>query len=154
MDENIIDEYSCFIPLFYIKPQLSRGTTVPRCVALYLYSTSNHNVRVAKWPSRRLLYTFILHQTTTLEFLGCKGQKLLYTFILHQTTTELRKLRLSWRCFIPLFYIKPQRERMAGEKCRSCFIPLFYIKPQQHLPARPRHLRCFIPLFYIKPQQV
>ena len=98
-----------FIPLFYIKPQLSEVRRVPSAIVLYLYFTSNHNLQVL--PQRRvpivlylystsnhnhqlapcvgleLSYTFILHQTTTLGLCEIWRLWLSYTFILHQTTT-------------------------------------------------------------------
>ncbi len=80
----------CFIPLFYIKPQLIINTVNYPQVALYLYSTSNHNQLFVVLLTWRLLYTFILHQTTTMRYGSTTSRVLLYTFILHQTTTNLR----------------------------------------------------------------
>ena len=38
-----VDYVNCLIPLFYIKPQLALGYDVDYVIALYLFSTSNHN---------------------------------------------------------------------------------------------------------------
>ena len=86
-----------------------------------------------------LLYTFILHQTTTLVCFRRFTALLLYTFILHQTTTGSAVFPLLLGCFIPLFYIKPQRTKLSFTFLRSCFIPLFYIKPQPYRAAQRRH---------------
>ena len=77
-------------------------------VVLYLYSTSNHN------------------NFFSMNFFSW----LFYTSILHQTTTECHFQFLDRGCFIPLFYIKPQRPIVALLRVSCCFIPLFYIKPQ------------------------
>ena len=82
----------CFIPLFYIKPQQRRLVVLYPSVVLYLCSTSNHN----------LFLDVVRHPL------------LFYTFVLHQTTTPLRHTRRHPRCFIPLFYIKPQHDSISA----------------------------------------
>ena len=165
----------CFIPLFYIKPQQISNYPYYCIIALYLFSTSNHNPRHKPRHGTRLLYTSFLHQTTTTAVYLC----------------------LTLDCFIPLFYIKPQliqkytkelkialylfstsnhntkgriikptkllytsflhqtTTRHSNTKRRYyCFIPLFYIKPQLGIAIQNAVIYCFIPLFYIKPQLI
>ena len=56
----------CFIPLFYIKPQLIAFVIAIVGVVLYLCSTSNHNLWQSTISLNPLFYTFVLHQTTTI----------------------------------------------------------------------------------------
>ena len=81
---TIVD--SCFISIFYIKPQPGVDSRCVSSVALYLYSTSNRNCDYSAIEARVLLYIYILHQTATL--LGGASQ--------------------AKCCFISIFYIKPQ----------------------------------------------
>ena len=76
----------CFISLFYIKPQRCAPLGIPSGIALYLFSTSNHNSYSILLPSTRLLYISFLHQTTTINLI----------------------FYVNIYCFISLFYIKPQ----------------------------------------------
>jgi len=76
----------CLIPFFYIKPQQRPCEREREQVVLYLFSTSNHNVR-SRW-----------------RLVGW----LSYTFFLHQTTTIVPGNRFIRRCLIPFSYIKPQ----------------------------------------------
>ena len=77
----------CIISLFYIKPQLVYYDIIIQFVALYRYSTSNHNFWTISYDVIKLHYIVILHQTTTMSvmpiFFKC--------------------------CIISLFYIKPQQ---------------------------------------------
>ena len=120
----------CIISLFYIKPQRWRGTTTPTTVALYRYSTSNHNNSCSPSPTWKvalyrystsnhnarpypltlllLHYIVILHQTTTAIRPSRTWSGLHYIVILHQTTTILAFKKFQICCIISLFYIKPQ----------------------------------------------
>ena len=100
-------------------------------VALYLDSTSNHNMSANVNQSTPLLYILILHQTTTKSFVT-------FSFL---------------RCFISWFYIKPQLIVILLTKLLSCFISWFYIKPQPYGGGRREDTCCFISWFYIKPQR-
>ena len=77
----------CFISWFYIKPQHISLPNTKHHVALYLDSTSNHNILPANSFKYLLLYILILHQTTTKDGKPGKDAVLLYILILHQTTT-------------------------------------------------------------------
>ena len=101
-------------------------------IALYLFSTSNHNC-IAVFP---------------------QGVKLLYISFLHQTTTVVLAGVPDSDCFISLFYIKPQQSGAEGEELLDCFISLFYIKPQLRSRQESIDVNCFISLFYIKPQPI
>ena len=142
----------CFIPLFYIKPQRVSRWGGGWGIALYLFSTSNHNQSLAyAYATQIALYLFSTSNHNLPELVEIIGL-LLYTSFLHQTTTLSLFRSCCHHCFIPLFYIKPQRSgRMAGREA-DCFIPLFYIKPQHIRVEYFCFLNCFIPLFYIKPQ--
>ena len=59
-------------------------------VALYRYSTSNHNYYNAHARKGRLHYIVILHQTTTINYIDTRFFRLHYIVILHQTTTLQR----------------------------------------------------------------
>ena len=119
-----------FLSFFYIKPQQLAGTKIQDYVALYLFSTSNHNAPpVSAPPPGVALYLFstsnhnmfakIANTTNVALYLFSTSNhnsdtatrhlpSLLYIFFLHQTTT------CSWHgcpspsCFISFFYIKPQ----------------------------------------------
>ena len=77
-------------------------------VALYRYSTSNHNSAFILKLRQSLHYIVILHQTTTLVLVKVTMPKLHYIVILHQTTTARRIEARRVSCIISLFYIKPQ----------------------------------------------
>ena len=81
-------KYCCLISVFYIKPQLVDGKLLRELVVLYLFSTSNHNVRQVPSVPLRLSYICFLHQTTTLLGLIPKDERLSYICFLHQTTTR------------------------------------------------------------------
>ena len=143
---------SCIISLFYIKPQrcllclfflnvaLYRYSTsnhnllwlllITALVALYRYSTSNHNTSVHWHSSSWLHYIVILHQTTTLVLVKVTVSKLHYIVILHQTTTgaiwECKQLKLHY--IVILHQTTTYYKELNGVKC--CIISLFYIKPQ------------------------
>ena len=145
----------CYVVLYlyiYIKPQRSASRCASFTVVLYLYSTSNHNALVVvafkgyvvlylystSNHNPLLLYTYQIlvvlylystsnHNTISIT-LACF--KLFYTSILHQTTTGQGITKVTRRCFIPLFYIKPQPLFAQSNLMARCFIPLFYIKPQ------------------------
>ncbi len=80
-----------------------------RSVALYLSSTSNHNdVRLANLHQTVALYlssTSNHNPITTRRIL----RRLRYIFLLHQTTTRQLIILCGRRCVISFFYIKPQR---------------------------------------------
>ena len=76
-------------------------------IALYLYSTSNHNIAGYHDQNRELLYTFILHQTTT----------------------KIDAANRRVNCFIPLFYIKPQ---LLGRLCWRQRIALYLYSTSNH----------------------
>ena len=78
-------------------------------VVLYLYSTSNHNIEVK--VSRSDFVVLYLYSTSNHNDTAITNARngLFYTSILHQTTTVWAVRGLKLRCFIPLFYIKPQR---------------------------------------------
>ena len=100
-------------------------------MALYLFSTSNHN-RTRPRPRHGDLALYLFSTSNhTLIAVHKSLCKWLYTSFLHQTTTALLESRMWQDGFIPLFYIKPQRRRRRCSPRRHGFIPLFYIKPQQ-----------------------
>ena len=81
---------SCFISLFYIKPQHNSYTLVPISVVLYPYSTSNHNYQ---GKGIRLVHVVLYpYSTSNHNLLGMTAHfgRLFYILILHQTTTSYR----------------------------------------------------------------
>ena len=129
---------------FALSNPLIRCIVPPPSKALYIVNNSSMSfikvfcIRTTQWQMQVQSYTF----PTTL----------LYTFILHQTTTFYVNSRKKNDCFIPLFYIKPQHRAAQYFLTAHCFIPLFYIKPQLICSFLRELDYCFIPLFYIKPQ--
>ena len=122
---------SCFIPLFYIKPQPRWSKPPSPSVVLYLCSTSNHNTPIYPNHITALFYTFVLHQTTTQRPEDNAQGVLFYTFVLHQTTTWRDRRHLASSLFYT-FVLHQTTTCSCGSTCRSgCFIPLFYIKPQR-----------------------
>ena len=103
--------HNCFISLFYIKPQLVVQDCVPDSIALYLFSTSNHNRLLGCTSTRSIaLYLFstsnhntrcrvtvcvaiALYLFSTSNHNRCcciwRLSTLLYISFLHQTTTSL-----------------------------------------------------------------
>ena len=80
----------CFISLFYIKPQHNSYTLVPISVVLYPYSTSNHNYQ---GKGIRLVHVVLYpYSTSNHNLLGMTAHfgRLFYILILHQTTTSYR----------------------------------------------------------------
>ena len=100
---------SCILSKFYIKPQLRHSQPVCLIVVSYRNSTSNHN-----------------NNFTTEE-----GFPLYLIEILHQTTTKTFATRLSNRCILSKFYIKPQQISKIVSRNRGCILSKFYIKPQR-----------------------
>ena len=111
---------NCLISLFYIKPQLTWFNLNIQFIVLYLFSTSNHNLKRKIAALSELSYISFLHQTTTgCHTSGSRG-RLSYISFLHQTTT-------GW---------------LSQSRSRNCLISLFYIKPQPLL--RARYTRCIV----------
>ena len=79
----------CILLKFYIKPQLRLERELAYCVVSYRNSTSNHNEGEPLNTQRKLYLIEILHQTTTLNFIGREFILLYLIEILHQTTTGL-----------------------------------------------------------------
>ena len=84
----------CILSKFYIKPQLACGWYDLRRVVSYRNSTSNHN---SAFAIRLDILLYLIE-------------------ILHQTTTKTFATRLSNRCILSKFYIKPQQLRKTHGK--------------------------------------
>ena len=112
----------CFISFFYIKPQLSGVEYIRLVGALYLFSTSNHNLARCALRLEMLLYIFFLHQTTTVLAYTCH----------------------SSRCFISFFYIKPQ---LLGELLLLVPVALYLFSTSNH--NLPPLAVCYTQLLYI-----
>ena len=142
----------CILLNFYIKPQLSDNYIIIGGVVSYWISTSNHNhtVRASRWTVLYLIE--FLHQTTTiLKYAKFQPQLYLIEF-LHQTTTWKSSNRLSNRCILLNFYIKPQLIWWRCARDVSCILLNFYIKPQLMEWLKFKPLCCILLNFYIKPQ--
>ena len=73
--------------------------------------------------------------------------------ILHQTTTKTFATRLSNRCILSKFYIKPQLLLTPVKFRGRCILSKFYIKPQPSPLFGWRVSCCILSKFYIKPQR-
>ena len=165
----------CILLKFYIKPQLRLERELAYCVVSYRNSTSNHNEGEPLNTQRKLYLIEILHQTTTLNFIGREfillylieilhqtttglaaglGSGALYLIeILHQTTTEDRR-HLS-RTGLYLIEILHQTTTAGSAPPRPlrCILSKFYIKPQQDAKRQTAGNGCILSKFYIKPQR-
>ena len=143
----------CIISLFYIKPQHINYWNLCTLVALYRYSTSNHN----SFPRDLVFQKVALYRYSTSNhnalILVRLASVLHYIVILHQTTTINYEAIKTGGCIISLFYIKPQQDALREVYIAGCIISLFYIKPQQSSNVQGRPCSCIISLFYIKPQR-
>ena len=84
-------DFRCILSKFYIKPQHVPESKAFTCVVSYRNSTSNHNILTLRSVSITLYLIEILHQTTTAAlFFGAFGC-----------------------CILSKFYIKPQRRRLV-----------------------------------------
>ena len=103
-------ELCCILSKFYIKPQrVQASCLIPRGCILSKFYIKPQPPEVADAPG--LLYLIeILHQTTTFGDALKSAGRLYLIEILHQTTTKTFATRLSNRCILSKFYIKPQRE--------------------------------------------
>ena len=150
--DQVADLPGCILSKFYIKPQRKVIHGQRRQVVSYRNSTSNHNYAAERISPGQvvsyrnstsnhndvlmlngavLLYLIeILHQTTTSLLSYLIGFSLYLIEILHQTTTKTFATRLSNRCILSKFYIKPQQVQRYGHRVRRCILSKFYIKPQ------------------------
>ena len=121
---------SCFLSLFYIKPQLFFRRNIISIVVSYLYSTSNHNAQIS--GDARVYVVSYLYSTSNHNCfrLFPLRYELFLIFILHQTTTPPLVFQILLSCFLSLFYIKPQLDLLYCQIRHCCFLSLFYIKPQ------------------------
>ena len=136
--------FNCFISLFYIKPQPEIPWWSNFVIALYLFSTSNHNLLPT--GSSGLAIALYLFSTSNHNLFSVCAEpcRLLYISFLHQTTTALRFSRKESNCFISLFYIKPQRW------CSLVFlivIALYLFSTSNHNSPGPRVRNCLIALY-------
>ena len=120
----------CILLKFYIKPQLRLERELAYCVVSYRNSTSNHNEGEPLNTQRKLYLIEILHQTTTLNFIGREFILLYLIEILHQTTTLRLTICLVVGCILSKFYIKPQQDAKRQTAGNGCILSKFYIKPQ------------------------
>ncbi len=143
-----------FISLFYIKPQLNIQERESLAMALYLFSTSNHNLLMIIIMCHIWLYISFLHQTTTgVGAFGGAGDGFISLFYIKPQLEAAQRFTAS-HGFISLFYIKPQLLESTHQRIKNGFISLFYIKPQLRLCSGLPPAYGFISLFYIKPQQI
>ena len=115
-----------------------------RRMALYLFSTSNHNWWLQGRQPLRWLYTSFLHQTTTSQRFSASVNTWLYTSFLHQTTTRLAPCFGRLDGFIPLFYIKPQHVAVEGV---DTSMALYLFSTSNHNPRAERLQRCGMALY-------
>ncbi len=77
----------CFISLFYIKPQLREVLPREHLIALYLFSTSNHNFRAEGEAQTTIALYLFSTSNHNLRGIVVLSVGLLYISFLHQTTT-------------------------------------------------------------------
>ncbi len=164
----------CILLKFYIKPQLRLERELAYCVVSYRNSTSNHNEGEPLNTQRKLYLIEILHQTTTLNFIGREFILLYLIEILHQTTTGLAaglgsgalylieilhqtttlNLANFFAALLYLIEILHQTTTPIGARARPLQLYLIEILHQTTTIAccAERIGSCILSKFYIKPQ--
>ena len=166
----------CILYEFYIKPQPQSNLFLYPLVVYYMNSTSNHNGVPTKSTCTALYIIWILHQTTTKDWVKILLQALYIIWILHQTTThenkhyKLLQLYIIWilhqtttqiglyRCICLLYIIWILHQTTTSSyslgRLSSCILYEFYIKPQRHTSIICPVVCCILYEFYIKPQLI
>ena len=142
----------CILLKFYIKPQLRLERELAYCVVSYRNSTSNHNEGEPLNTQRKLYLIEILHQTTTLNFIGREFILLYLIEILHQTTTGLAAGLGSGALYlIEILHQTTTEDRRHLSRTGLYLIEILH-QTTTAGSAPPRPLRCILSKFYIKPQ--